>query len=209
MSGIKGQGKGRKLSLEHSQKISKSLKGRVLSDNWKQKIRMGNIGKKMTSEAIEKIRVSKKYLTVQNRENISNAQKGKIPSIETRIKISNANKGKKRTQETREKMRLAQLGEKSHLWRGGISDVNNKVRTSLEYKLWRESVYKRDDYTCVWCGLKSGNGKAVILNADHIKPFAYYPELRFAIDNGRTLCLDCHKTTENYAGKGYKRNKNG
>lgn len=85
-------------------------------------------------------------------------------------------------------------GEKSHLWKGGITPINHKIRTSLEYKLWRESVFTRDNFTCIWCGDKtSGN-----LNADHIKPFAYFPELRFAIDNGRTLCIDCHKTTETY-----------
>lgn len=84
-------------------------------------------------------------------------------------------------------------GDKHWNWKGGITPINHKIRQSKEYKLWRESVFERDDYTCVWCGAKGGK-----LNADHILPFAYYPELRFAIDNGRTLCVDCHKTTSNY-----------
>ena len=92
------------------------------------------------------------------------------------------------------------IGEKSSRWKGGITPLNIQIRNSIEYKLWRKSVFERDNYICIWCGLHSGNGKAVVLHADHIKPFAYYPELRFAIDNGRTLCKDCHKKTDTYGG---------
>jgi|ERR1035437_4369587 hypothetical protein len=88
--------------------------------------------------------------------------------------------------------------ENHRCWKGGITPINEKIRKSVEYKLWREVVFKRDNYTCIWCGAKSGNGEAIILNADHIKRFSQYPELRLAIDNGRTLCEDCHRTTENY-----------
>lgn len=87
-------------------------------------------------------------------------------------------------------------GERSHLWKGGITPFNKKIRESLEYKLWRKSVFERDNYTCIWCGFRGNKG--AFLEADHIKPFAYYPELRFAIDNGRTLCRKCHEKTDNF-----------
>lgn len=90
-------------------------------------------------------------------------------------------------------------GKNSKWWKGGITPIHTKIRHSIEYKLWRESVFKRDNYTCIWCKQIGG-----ILHADHIKPFALFPELRFAIDNGRTLCINCHKLTDTY---GWKINK--
>jgi len=89
-------------------------------------------------------------------------------------------------------------GKIHHNWKGGITTINEKVRKSIEYKKWREAVFKRDSYRCTFCN-KSGN--KVFLHADHIKPFALFPKLRFKISNGRTLCKDCHRKTDTYGFK--------
>jgi len=79
-------------------------------------------------------------------------------------------------------------GEHSHFWKGGITKETRLLRASLENRLWRDSVFERDNYTCVWCGQTGGR-----LEADHIERWCERPDLRFAIDNGRTLCKCCHK----------------
>lgn len=121
-------------------------------------------------------------------------------SLSTRKKMSEARIGKKESLKTRKKKSEALKGSKSYLWKGGITQVHQKIRQSLEYKLWRTAVFERDNYTCIWCGDNKGGN----LEADHIKPFAYYPELRFAIDNGRTLCKPCHRTTDTWGEKAKK-----
>lgn len=107
------------------------------------------------------------------------------------------NKGKKLSKEHRENLRGPRpnaRGENNNNWKGGVTPINEKIRKSTEYKLWRMAVFQRDNFTCVWCGGESHGD----IQADHIKPFAYFPELRFAIDNGRTLCRKCHETTDTY-----------
>ncbi len=98
-------------------------------------------------------------------------------------------------------------GENHHNWNGGVTPINEKIRQSLEYKIWRMSVFKRDNFTCIQCGDSSGGN----LNADHIKAFCDFPDLRFDVSNGRTLCIECHKKTDNYLWKSQmlKRKKNG
>jgi 5-methylcytosine-specific restriction endonuclease McrA len=140
---------------------------------------------------------------IYSEDTISKMRKSKnLPKVNKKsgIKI-----GQKLSKNHREAIRKGHVGlrtgNKSNLWKGGISSENNKIRHSIEYKLWRTAVFERDNYTCIWCGANNKDGKRTILNADHIKPFAYFPELRFAIDNGRTLCVECHKTTDTYCRK--------
>ncbi len=120
---------------------------------------------------------------------------GKSLSLEIRKKMG-ASKvgdkhylwGKRLKRETREKISKANSGENSGKWKGGITSIHSKVRKTIEYTDWRNSVYARDGYLCQVCGRNSGK-----LNAHHHMPFAKYPELRFDVDNGITLGNDCHK----------------
>lgn len=66
--------------------------------------------------------------------------------------------------------------------------ASTEGRHSTKYKAWRLAVYRRDDYTCCRCG-----ARGVRLNAHHIKGYAHYPELRYEVSNGITLCEECHK----------------
>lgn len=110
--------------------------------------------------------------------------------------------GRKHTKETLLKKSDVQRGPLGSNWRGGVNPINKGIRSSSRYKEWRKSVFVRDNYTCQKCGRIGGE-----LNADHIMPFAEYPELRFELSNGRTLCKNpCHRETETYGVRKIKNN---
>ena len=114
--------------------------------------------------------------------------KGKPWPKETKEKISQTNKRKG----IEPKIKFIGLGKHHPRWSGGSGTKRHQIMGRVEYRLWRIAVFERDNYTCICCG-----ERGVKLNADHIKSWKDYPELRFAIDNGRTLCEDCHKKRHN------------
>ena len=170
--------------------------------------------KKITPESLLRMSQSRRGVSAWNKGKPS-PLRGTTLSKETREKIRVKATGRKHTEATKEKIRQVNLGTKRPLccgelhpfWKGGVTPVYKKIRKSPEYIVWRKAVFERDNYTCVHCGVVGGN-----LNADHIKPFSLYPELRFDVSNGRTLCVPCHKQTDSYGGatakgKTYKRSK--
>jgi len=82
--------------------------------------------------------------------------------------------------------RKNKTGPLSNAWKGGTSLNNERAKASEKLTEWRNAVYLRDRWTCVFCGTK---GK---IHAHHKKPWATHPELRFDVDNGITLCIKCH-----------------
>lgn len=141
--------------------------------------------------------------TAAQREAIRLRQKGTTHSPEARKNMVEAQQKRFADPNERRKQAESQKGDKSHFWKGGKTAEADKVRTSFELRLWRDAVFARDDWTCQECAKRGGE-----LNAHHIKAFARYPELRFDTTNGITLCVECHRTTENYGNKEANRRSN-
>jgi 5-methylcytosine-specific restriction endonuclease McrA len=142
---------------------------------------------------------------------------GKKHTLETKETLCRSHKGYKHTDEARKKMSISRKGKsftiehrraisESHLknlfsTHKLSSENKNVLRKRFDYKIWRENVFKRDNWTCKKCLKKGG-----YLEAHHIKSFNSFPDLRYVVLNGITLCRDCHKQ-ENI--KQMKGNKNG
>ena len=113
-------------------------------------------------------------------------------------------KGQRFSAELRAKLSAAKLGKPAPhkagpncpFWRGGVTPAHLAFRMSSEYANWRRRVFERDNFACVHCVIRGGK-----LEADHILPFSSFPDLRLDLNNGRTLCVDCHKQTETYGRK--------
>lgn len=121
--------------------------------------------------------------------------------------------------ETRNKMSVAKNGLWSGKYKGSDhpywvephlrkATIYKQIRDSVKMQEWRVKIFLRDELTCQICGYKGTN-----LHVDHIKQMALIVheqnivtkeqadscEELWDINNGRVLCIPCHKQTPTWA----------
>ena len=120
--------------------------------------------------------------------------------LSKKMKRNQFAKGNKLTEEHKRKISefigKTRNQENNPNWKGGKGRESKILYGSRMYKQWRRQVFQRDNYFCQFCGIKG-----TYLEAHHIKSWADYPELRFDLNNGMTLCKECHRKTDNFGFK--------
>ncbi len=174
--------KGKKLHYLIWNKGKKGLqvpwnKGKTHSEESRKKISLAKIGKPSHNKG--------KRMSEESRKKMSLARLGKSPW----------NKGLKRPEMSGEKhpmfgkKRPEFSGENHPRWIIDRSLVKRRQeRNNPEYKQWRQSVWLRDNFKCKIAN-PSCSGK---IEAHHILGWSQYPELRYEVNNGITLCHTHH-----------------
>ncbi len=104
--------------------------------------------------------------------------------------------------EVREKIRQSKLGSNNPMWNPNLTDEERERSRSYDkYVKWRLSVFIRDNFTCQCCGAKTRKGKRIKLAAHHLFSHCDNKELRLNLDNGVTLCWNCHGEFHRIYGK--------
>lgn len=183
------------------------------------KLKLAHLGKKHSSEHIKKFSDSRMghIVTPETRRKIGEKNKGNIPwnkglkgihlTPKTEFK-----KGHKHSKETLLKMselgrKNAKTGNNSHKWKGGVSTVYESIRKNSRYSEWRKKVFIRDNFKCQECNQVGG-----YIEAHHINPIRKIVKEKninsinkaikcmelWDVNNGITLCINCHKIIDKY-----------
>lgn len=138
-----------------------------------------------------------KIYTKERGDKIRNALKSRKLPIEQKNLLRELAKKPERLKISMDNLPKDCKKEKNGNWKGGFEYFQNKwgvfkhYNQSPEYKIWRSEVFKRDNWTCQTCQARS-----TYLEAHHIKSYTKFPQFRFDIDNGVTLCRECHNLTK-------------
>lgn len=157
-------------------------KGILCSKETKEKISLSKRGKKLSDEHKKKLSI----IMIGNKIGVGHKNHfGKKHTIETKIKMSKSKIGK-------------YIGEKNWKWikdRTKLAVLHNgeEYRNSPAHREWSRLVKNRDGWKCRISN-DDCSGKVV---SHHILSWREYPELRYEVNNGITLCHAHHPRKRN------------
>jgi len=176
----------------------------IRTKEYREKQKKAHLGKKPHPNSL-------KNLTHKYKKGYHHTEKEKENHRQWMLK-NNPFRGKKHSEETKKnfKFRRRLFGKDHPRWRGGITELRKSIKQCFKYRQWRSDIFTRDGWRCVNCG-----EKIRAIEADHIKELAKILkeygiktieqaiecEELWDINNGRTLCRECHE-------KRHKRLKN-
>jgi hypothetical protein len=172
------------MTEEHKRKLSEAQKGRIFTAEHREKLSLARKGKSPWNKGTHGVMRSwnkGRKMPEHVKAAIRNSHLGRSPwnkgipwSAEHRRRLSDAHIG-------------IQAGPNNPNWRGGTKSERVRVMSTARYQQWRKAVFERDGFRCFSCGER---GKR--MEAHHLYPWAECPRLRFALENGITLCDSCH-----------------
>lgn len=124
----------------------------------------------------------KEFKKIMKGRTVWNKGKVNIYSKETLEKMSKSREGKPN---------LKTRGKNHYNWNGGSSQNRQLAYGRYKYRNWRRKVYGRDNYICQLCENDEGGN----FEAHHIFPWREFKQFRYDLNNGITLCKECHLLT--------------
>lgn len=107
-------------------------------------------------------------------------------------------------------MAASRIGKDNPNWKGGMATLIKIIRNTRKYSIWKNRVRRRDRRLCQNCKATRSETHShhiisikQIVRDNGIKTLeeAYFcPEL-WNVDNGETLCFQCHKATDTYGSR--------
>ena len=138
--------------------------------------------------------------------NICGSEEFKKEMSEARKGENNPNYGNHYSEEAKGKISETKRREKSYFWKGGVTSLEDTIRNCFRYRLWRDDVFTRDNFTCQICGKKEGklltHHKKTLSNIIQKYEITTLEEALecaelWSINIGVTYCNSCHKKEHN------------